>query len=37
VIKTLEVIASFPDNEHVSYTMLVDVKGVGVGKTTIKK
>ena len=28
-IKTLEVIASFPDNEHVSYTMLVDVKGVG--------
>ena len=30
--KTLEVIASFPDNEHVSYTMLVDVKGVGVGE-----
>jgi hypothetical protein len=28
-IKTLEAIASFPDNEHVSYTMLVDVKGVG--------
>jgi hypothetical protein len=28
-IKTLEVIASFSDNEHVSYTMLVDVKGVG--------
>jgi hypothetical protein len=28
-IKTLEVIASFPDNEYVSYTMLVDVKGVG--------
>jgi hypothetical protein len=25
-IKTLEVIASFPNNEHVSYTMLVDVK-----------
>jgi hypothetical protein len=28
-IKTLEVIGSFPDNKHVSYTMLVDVKGVG--------
>ena len=28
-IKTLEVIGSFPDNEHVSYTMLVDVKRVG--------
>jgi hypothetical protein len=28
-IKTLEVIASFPDNEHLSYTMLVDVIGVG--------
>jgi hypothetical protein len=28
-IKTLEVIASFADNEHVSYTMLVDVKGEG--------
>jgi hypothetical protein len=28
-IKTLEVIASFPNNEHVSYTMLVDVKGEG--------
>lgn len=25
-IKTLEVIASFPSNEHISYTMLVDVK-----------
>jgi hypothetical protein len=24
-IKTLEVIASFPDKEHLSYTMLVDV------------
>jgi hypothetical protein len=28
-IKTLEVIGLFPDNEHVSYTMLVDVKRVG--------
>jgi hypothetical protein len=28
-IKTLEVIASFPDNEHISYTMLVDVRGEG--------
>ena len=28
-IKTLEVIASFPNNEHISYTMLVDVKGEG--------
>ena len=28
-IKTLEVIGSFPDTEHVSYTMLVDVKRVG--------
>lgn len=26
-IKTLEVIASFPGNEHISYTILVDVKG----------
>lgn len=26
-IKTLEVIASFPDGEQISYTMLVDVKG----------
>jgi hypothetical protein len=25
-IKTLEVIATFPDNEHVSYTTLVDVE-----------
>jgi hypothetical protein len=30
-IKTLEVIASFPDNEHISYTTLVDVKGDGEG------
>lgn len=28
-IKTLEVIATFPDDEHISYTMLVDVKGEG--------
>jgi hypothetical protein len=28
-IKTLEVIASFPAGEHISYTMLVDVKGEG--------
>jgi hypothetical protein len=28
-IKTLEVIASFPDGEHISYTMLVDVKENG--------
>ena len=28
-IKTLEVIGSFPDGEHISYTMLVDVKGQG--------
>jgi hypothetical protein len=28
-IKTLEVIASFLDGEHISYTMLVDVKGQG--------
>ena len=24
-IKTLEVIATFPDNQHISYTTLVDV------------
>jgi hypothetical protein len=28
-IKTLEVIASFPDGEHISYTTLVDVKEEG--------
>jgi hypothetical protein len=28
-IKTLEVIASFPDDEHISYTTLVDVKEDG--------
>ena len=28
-IKTLEVIASFPDGEHISYTTLVDVKEDG--------
>ena len=28
-IKTLEVIASFLDGEHISYTMLVDAKGEG--------
>lgn len=28
-IKTLEVIGTFPGNEHVSYTMLVDVKDNG--------
>jgi hypothetical protein len=28
-IKTLEVIASFPTNEHISYTMLVNVKDKG--------
>jgi hypothetical protein len=30
-IKTLEVIASFPDGEHISYTTLVDVKEDGEG------
>jgi hypothetical protein len=28
-IKTLEVIASFPDGEHISYTTLIDVKEDG--------
>jgi hypothetical protein len=28
-IKTLEVIGSFPDGEHISYTMLVDIKENG--------
>jgi hypothetical protein len=28
-IKTLEVIATFPGNEHISYTMLIDVKDNG--------
>jgi hypothetical protein len=28
-IKTLEVIASFPDGEHISYTTLIDVKENG--------
>lgn len=28
-IKTLEVIGSFPDGEHISYTMLIDIKENG--------